>query len=176
MTMTCVDQTGTAVSPDVSATDLRNAMGHFATGVTVVTSVDAAGEPTGTTANAVSSLSLDPPLLLVCFDRSSLTLEAVRQHGAFAINVLAAPQQHLSRNFARRGLAAVWDEVAHRPGPHGCPRLEGVLAGLECTVEHYLPGGDHEIVVGRVRHVETSEDDAAPLVFWRGAYTSLGES
>jgi flavin reductase (DIM6/NTAB) family NADH-FMN oxidoreductase RutF len=176
MTMTCVDQTGTAVTAAVSATDLRNAMGHFATGVTVVTSVDAAGEPVGTTANAVSSLSLDPPLLLVCFDRSSLTLEAVRQHGAFAINVLAAPQQHLSRNFARRGLAAAWDEVTHRPGPHGCPRLDGVLAGLECTVEHYLPGGDHEIVVGRVRHVETSQDDAAPLVFWRGAYASLGES
>ena len=176
MTMTCVDSLGTEVSFDVSAADLRHAMGHFATGVTVVTSVDAAGEPAGTTANAVSSLSLDPPLLLVCFDRSSLTLEAVRQHGAFAINVLAAPQQHLSRNFARRGLAAAWDEVRHRPGPHGCPRLDGVLAGLECTVEHYLPGGDHEIVVGRVRQVETSGEDAAPLVFWRGAYASLGES
>ena len=172
MTMTCVDQTGT----DVAAADLRHAMGQFATGVTVVTSVDAAGEPVGTTANAVSSLSLDPPLLLVCFDKSSLTLEAVREHGAFAINVLAAPQHHLSRNFARRGLAAVWEEVTHRPGPHGCPRLDGVLAGLECTVEHYLPGGDHEIVVGRVRHVETSADDDAPLVFWRGAYASLGES
>jgi flavin reductase (DIM6/NTAB) family NADH-FMN oxidoreductase RutF len=176
MTMTWVDSLGTEVSANVSAADLRHAMGHFATGVTVVTSVDAAGEPAGTTANAVSSLSLDPPLLLVCFDRTSLTLEAVRQHGAFAINVLAAPQQHLSRNFARRGLDAVWDEVPHRPGPHGCPRLEGVLAGLECTVEHYLPGGDHEIVVGRVRHVETSGEDATPLVFWRGAYASLGQS
>ncbi|HEX4063363.1 MAG TPA: flavin reductase family protein [Streptosporangiaceae bacterium] len=176
MTMTCVDQTGTEVCVDVSATDLRHAMGQFATGVTVVTSVDATGQPTGTTANAVSSLSLDPPLLLVCFDRSSLTLEAVRQHGAFAINVLAAPQQHLSSNFARRGLAAAWDEVTHSPGPHGCPRLDGVLAGLECTVEHYLPGGDHEIVVGRVRHVETCGADTAPLVFWRGAYASLGES
>jgi len=151
-------------------------MGHFVTGVTVVTSVDTAGEPVGTTANAVSSLSLDPPLLLVCFDRTSLTLKAVRHHGAFAINVLGAPQQHLSSNFAKRGLAAVWDEVTHRPGPHGCPRIDGVIAGLECTVEHYLPGGDHEIVVGRVRHVETCGDDAAPLVFWRGGYASLEES
>ena len=131
-------------------------MGHFATGVTVVTSVDADGKPVGTTANAVTSLSLDPPLVIVCFDLGSLTLRAVRDHGAFVVNVLAAPQQHLSRNFARRGLAAAWDEVRHRRGPTGSPRLEDVLAVLECTVEHALPGGDHEIIVGRVRHAETS--------------------
>ena len=159
---------------DVSAADFRHAIGHFATGVTVVTSVDADGQPVGTTANAVSSLSLDPPLVLVCFDRSSQTLAAVRGHGAFAVNVLAAPQRHLSANFARRGLAAAWDDVQHRPGLTGSPRLAGVLAALECTVEHYLPGGDHEIVVGRVRDVETTGDDAAPLVFWRGGYASLG--
>jgi flavin reductase (DIM6/NTAB) family NADH-FMN oxidoreductase RutF len=175
MTMTCVDELDPEVF-NVSAADLRHAMGHFATGVTVVTSIDEAGEPAGTTANAVSSLSLDPPLLLVCFDKSSLTLKAVRSHGAFAVNVLSAPQRHLSSNFARRGLAAVWDEVPHRRGPAGCPRIEGVLAALECTVEHYLPGGDHEIVIGRVRDVETCGDDAAPLVFWRGGYASLGES
>jgi 3-hydroxy-9,10-secoandrosta-1,3,5(10)-triene-9,17-dione monooxygenase reductase component len=163
-------------APTISGADFRHAMGHFATGVTVITSVDESGEPVGTTANAVSSLSLDPPLVLVCFDRSSATLRAVRSHGAFAVNVLAAPQQHLSANFARRGLAAVWDEVRHRPGPTGSPRLEGVLAALECTVEHYLPGGDHEIVVGRVHDVETGDGDAAPLVFWRGGYTSLVES
>jgi flavin reductase (DIM6/NTAB) family NADH-FMN oxidoreductase RutF len=109
-----------------------------------------------TTANAVTSLSLDPPLVLVCFDLGSLTLRAIRGHGAFVVNVLAAPQQHLSRNFARRGLAATWDGIKHRRGPTGSPRLEDVLAVLECTVEHALPGGDHEIVVGRVRHVETS--------------------
>lgn len=160
----------------IGSAEFRHAVGHFATGVTIVTSVGPDGEPVGTTANAVCSLSLDPPLILVCFDRSSLTLEAVRSHGAFAVNVLSAPQQHLSANFARRGLAAAWDEVTHQPGPHGCPRLDGVLAGLECTVEHYLPGGDHEIVIGRVRHVETCGDDVAPLVFWRGAYASLGDS
>ena len=175
MTMTAIDQLD-QLGPAISANDFRHAMGHFVTGVTVVTSVGAAGEPVGTTANAVSSLSLAPPLVLVCFDRSSVTLQAVRSHGAFAVNVLAAPQRQLSANFARRGLAAVWDEVRHRPGPTGSPRLEGVLAALDCTVEHYLPGGDHEIVVGRVRHVETSEDEQAPLVFWRGGYASLGES
>ncbi|HEY1918955.1 MAG TPA: flavin reductase family protein [Streptosporangiaceae bacterium] len=164
-------------NPAISANDFRHAMGHFATGVTVVTSVGAAGEPVGTTANAVSSLSLDPPLVLVCFDRSSVTLQAVRSHGAFAVNVLAAPQRHLSANFARRGLAAAWDEVRHhRRGPTGSPRIEGVLAALECTVEHYLPGGDHEIVVGRVHEVEVSDADQAPLVFWRGGYACLGDS
>ena len=144
---------------EVSGADFRHAIGHFATGVTVVTSVDADGQPVGTTANAVSSLSLDPPLVLVCFDRTSRTLESVLAHGAFAVNVLGARQQHLSANFARRGRT-------------GSPRLDGVIATLECTVEHQLEGGDHEIIVGRVREVETSADDAAPLIFWRGRYLS----
>jgi len=158
----------------VTPAEFRHAVGHFATGVTVVTSVDAAGQPVGTTANAVSSLSLDPPLVLVCFDRASLTLAAIRQHGAFAVNVLAAPQQHLSANFARRGFAAAWDGVRHRPGPTGSPRLHDVLAALECMVEYRLPGGDHEIIVGRVRDVETAGDGAEPLVYWRGGYAALG--
>jgi flavin reductase (DIM6/NTAB) family NADH-FMN oxidoreductase RutF len=168
--MTALDQPAV----DISAADFRHAIGHFATGVTVVTSVGTAGEPVGTTASAVSSLSLDPPLVLVCFDLASQTLQAVRQHCAFAINVLGERQRHLSANFARRGLAAAWEGVRHRPGPTGSPRLDGVLAALECTVEHRLPGGDHEIVVGRVRHVATSGSDSAPLLFWRGGYASLG--
>ena len=163
----------TAPVPELSAAEFREAMGHFATGVTVVTSVDTDGEPVGTTANAVTSLSLDPPLVLVCFDLGSTTLRAIRGHGAFVVNVLAAPQQHLSRNFARRGLAAAWDGIKHRRGPTGSPRLEDVLAVLECTVEHALPGGDHEIVVGRVRHAETSANPSGPLVFFRGGYASL---
>jgi flavin reductase (DIM6/NTAB) family NADH-FMN oxidoreductase RutF len=158
----------------VSADEFRHAMGHFATGVTVVTSVDPAGDPVGTTANAVTSLSLEPPLLLVCFDLGSLTLQAIRSHGAFAVNVLADRHQHLSANFARRGVSAAWDGVRHQPGPTGTPRLDEALAVLECTVEHYLPGGDHEIVIGRVRHAVVSEDGASPLVFYRGSYVSLG--
>ena len=148
-------------------------MGHFATGVTVVTSVNADGEPAGTTANAVTSLSLDPPLVLVCFDLGSVTLRAIRGHGAFVVNVLAAPQQQLSANFARRGLAVAWDGVRHRRGPTGSPRLDDALAVLECTVEHALPGGDHEIVVGRVRHVATSAAALPPLLYFRGAYAEL---
>jgi flavin reductase (DIM6/NTAB) family NADH-FMN oxidoreductase RutF len=170
--MTALDES----AGEVTASEFRQAMGHFATGVTVVTSIGADGEPVGTTASAVTSLSLDPPLVLVCFARASLTLQAVRAHGAFVVNVLAAPQQHLSVSFARRGRAAAWDGVRHRPGATGSPRLDGVLAALECTVEYSLPGGDHEIVVGRIHDVETIGKDAAPLLYWRGTYASLGEA
>lgn len=160
----------------ISATGFRHAMGHFATGVTVITSIGPGGEPVGTTASAVSSLSLDPPLLLACFGRASNTLRAIRAHGGFVVNVLAASQRHLSANFARCGSAAAWDEVGHRAGCTGCPRLDGVLAALDCSVEHCLPGGDHQIVVGRVCEAETSERDAAPLLYWRGSYLPAGEA
>jgi flavin reductase (DIM6/NTAB) family NADH-FMN oxidoreductase RutF len=175
--MTTVDNAACAVrnegQAEVSPAQLREAMGLFATGVTIVTSVGADGEPVGTTANAVTSLSLEPPLVLVCFDLNSATLAAIRAHGAFAVNVLGHRQRHLSTNFARRGLAAAWDEVRHKRGPTGSPRLADVIAIIECTVEHSLPGGDHEIIVGRVRQVETNGDGAKPLVFWRGKYASL---
>ena len=175
--MTAVDNAACAVrnegQAEVSPAQLREAMGHFATGVTIVTSVGADGEPVGTTANAVTSLSLEPPLVLICFDLNSATLAAIRAHGAFAVNVLGHRQHHLSTNFARRGLAAAWDEVRHQRGPTGSPRLADVIAIIECTVEPSLPGGDHEIIVGRVRQVETNGDGAKPLVFWRGKYASL---
>jgi flavin reductase (DIM6/NTAB) family NADH-FMN oxidoreductase RutF len=170
MTMTAASHAIAGVSP----AEFRRAVGHFATGVTIVTSVGPDGEPAGTTANAVCSLSLNPPLVLVCFELASVTLAAIRGHGAFAVNVLAAPQQHLSANFARRGAAAAWDGIGHRPGVTGSPRLAGVLAALECTVEYLLPGGDHEIVVGRVHDAETAGDGAEPLLYWRGGYAGLG--
>ena len=100
-------------------------------------------------------------------------MQAVRAHGAFMVNVLAERQRHLSANFARRGRTATWDSVHHRPGRTGSPRLDGVLAALECTVEERLAGGDHEIIVGRVQDVETNGKDAAPLLYWRGGYGSL---
>jgi flavin reductase (DIM6/NTAB) family NADH-FMN oxidoreductase RutF len=174
--MTAIDESREAAvagAPGVSAVEFREAMGHFATGVTVVTSIGEDGEPVGTTANAVTSLSLDPPLLLVCFDLGSATLRAIRSHGAFVVNVLGHRQRHLSANFAKRGLSAAWDEVRHHRGPTGSPRLADVIAVIECTVEHSFPGGDHEIVVGRVRHVESHGDGATPLLFWRGEYTSI---
>jgi len=158
---------------EVSPAELREAMGHFATGVTVITSVGPDGKPVGTTVNAVTSLSLEPPLVLACFELSSATLAAIRDHGAFAVNVLGHRQRHLSANFAKRGLSAVWEGVSHHRGPTGSPRLTDVIAVIECTLEHALPGGDHEIVIGRVRHVETNGEGATPLLFWRGTYTSI---
>ena len=157
----------------VPSDDLRAAMGRFATGVTVVTSRDDAGAPVGTTANAVASLSLDPPLLLVCFARDSLTLAALRNHGAFAVNVLAEHDGELSLAFARRGAADAWDGLEHAAGHTESPRIAGALACLDCAVERLLPGGDHVIVTGRVLDVEVSDQDRAPLVFYRGGYTSV---
>ena len=154
--------------------ELRHAMGHFATGVTVVTSLDDDRGPVGTTASAVSSLSLDPALLLVCLTRDSETLRALRSHGRFAVNVLAAEQRELSARFARSGELASWDGVRFEPGSTGVPRLGGVLTTLECTLEELLAGGDHEIVVGRVREVAVSDGTLEPLLHWRGDYARLG--
>jgi flavin reductase (DIM6/NTAB) family NADH-FMN oxidoreductase RutF len=158
---------------EVSPCELRHAVGHFATGVAVVTSLDGTGAPVGTTANSITSLSLDPPLVLVCFDHASMTLHALRDRGAFAINVLAAHHRETSMAFAKRGSSDAWEKVRHDRGATGSPWLRGVLATLECLVEHSLPGGDHEIVVGRVLAVHTSDEDHKPLLFYRGAYATL---
>jgi 3-hydroxy-9,10-secoandrosta-1,3,5(10)-triene-9,17-dione monooxygenase reductase component len=152
---------------------LRHALGHFATGVTVITSVGPDGEPVGTTATAVASLSLEPGLLLVCLDWRSATLRAILGHRAFAVNVLAHGQEAVSRNFARRGEAATWAGVAYDRWPSGNPRLNGTLAGLDCALEDVLTGGDHEIVTGRVLDAGTDPQAPRPLVHWRGQYANL---
>jgi flavin reductase (DIM6/NTAB) family NADH-FMN oxidoreductase RutF len=159
-----------AISPGL----VRHALSHFATGVTVVTSRAPNGAPCGTTASAVSSLSLAPPLLLVCLDRSSQTLAAIREHTAFAINVLAEGQERLSVNFARRGTAAIWEDVGFRVSAMGNPHLPGVLAAFDCRLERCLDGGDHEIVVGRLAALLHSAEDLGPLLHYRGSYASLG--
>jgi flavin reductase (DIM6/NTAB) family NADH-FMN oxidoreductase RutF len=158
-----------------AADQLRHAIGHFATGVTVVTSVGADGEPVGTTATAVASLSLDPPLMLVCLAWRSATLRAILGHRAFAVNVLAHGQNQLSANFARSGEAASWAGVPHDRWPTGNPRLDGALAGLDCAVDSIVTGGDHEIVIGRVLDAEVSAGPRAPLLHWRGRYARLDQ-
>jgi flavin reductase (DIM6/NTAB) family NADH-FMN oxidoreductase RutF len=157
----------------ISPALVRHALGHFATGVTVVTSLGRHGAPVGTTASAVSSLSLTPPLVLVCLERSSQTLAMIREHGAFAINVLAEGQERLSANFARRGGAASWENVSYRLSERGNPHLDGVLALLDCELEHRLDGGDHEIVVGRLRALAFDGEEIGPLLHYRGSYASL---
>jgi 3-hydroxy-9,10-secoandrosta-1,3,5(10)-triene-9,17-dione monooxygenase reductase component len=164
------DRAAVAIRPD----RLRQAMGHFATGVAVVTSVDAEGRPVGTTANAITSLSLEPPLILACFARESNTLRALCRHRAFAINILATEHREMSTGFARPGAAGVdWERIGHHHGATGSPRFHGALASLDCAVERLISSGDHEIVIGRVLEVRTVERDRRPLLFYRGEYVSL---
>jgi 3,4-dihydroxy-2-butanone 4-phosphate synthase len=155
---------------------MRAVMGHFATGVTVVTAREACGEAVGTTVNAVSSVSLQPPLLLVCLARDSLTLAAARDAGRFALNVLAAEQREHSVRFASKGPEARPDEVEFDDHEEGVPVLPGSLATVACRVEAIHPAGDHEIVVGEVLATATAPPGAEPLLFFRGSYAALGES
>jgi len=168
-----------AAQPDAAAKlaetgrQMREVMGHFATGVSVVTARDGEGAPVGTTANAISSVSLDPPLLLACLARSSETLAAIRENGRFAVNVLAADQRHHSDRFARKGGAVGVHEVDFDDHEHGVPVLPGALATIACAVESIHPAGDHEIVVGLAHHLEHREPGARPLLFYRGSYSQI---
>lgn len=152
---------------------VRQTLGHLATGVTVVTSRESHDRPVGTTASAVNSLSLVPPLLLVCLDRASQTLAAIRDCRSFAVNVLAESQEVLAANFARRGTAASWADVGHQPGPSGSPHLHGALAVLDCRLDRCLDGGDHEIVIGLLVGVAPNLRDLRPLLHYQGSYASL---
>jgi 3,4-dihydroxy-2-butanone 4-phosphate synthase len=152
---------------------MRDVMGHFATGVSVITARDASGAPVGTTANAVSSVSLDPPLLLACLARGSETLAAIRGTGRFAVNILAAEQRHHSDRFARKGDDVRSHEVDFDDHELGVPVLPGALATIACEVEAIHPAGDHEIVIGDARHLHHREPGAEPLLFYRGSYSKL---
>jgi flavin reductase (DIM6/NTAB) family NADH-FMN oxidoreductase RutF len=158
----------------VRASELRAALGHFATGVTVVTAQDADGVRHGTTANAVSSVSLDPPLVLVCLRNASQTGAAALATGRFAINILRDGQHAVAERFARRATHDAWDAGNSRPGPRtGAPLLDGALATLECVVHDVADGGDHRIVIGRVLGLEHPADHVDPLLFYRGRYHAL---
>jgi 3,4-dihydroxy-2-butanone 4-phosphate synthase len=160
---------------EVAATGrlMRNVMGHFATGVSVVTARDESGAPVGTTANAVSSVSLDPPLLLACLADNSETLAAIRATGRFAVNILADDQRHHSDRFARKGDAVASHEVDFDDHELGVPVLPGALATVACEVEAIHPAGDHQIVVGDARHLHHREPGVQPLLFYRGSYSQL---
>jgi flavin reductase (DIM6/NTAB) family NADH-FMN oxidoreductase RutF len=152
---------------EVGPERFRAVMGHFATGVTVVTAAAPDG-PVGMTANAVCSLSLDPLLLLVCFDNEARTLPVVRENGRFGVNVLAAGQQDLARLFAsKRPEREKFAGVAHTVHD-GIPVIEGVLAWVGCRLERLVPGGDHTIGIGAVEAAEAGRGD--PLLWYRGSY------
>ncbi len=157
----------------VDADRLRLAMGQFATGVTVITTRDRSGRPFGSTANAVTSVSLRPPLVLACLRQESETLAALLQRRRFAINVLHSSQAELSDRFANRASPDTWDSVAHRSA-EGIPLLDGAIATLECELHDVADGGDHAVVVGHVVALEHAESDADPLLFYGGSYRCIG--
>ena len=149
----------------------RDIIGHFATGVTIVTCAGKRG-PAGMTTNAVSSLSLDPLLLLVCFDNTSRTLLLVQESRRFAVNVLRAGQEGLARVFASKRVAREKFESVTHTVAHGVPVLDDALAWLVCDLRELYPAGDHTIGVGAVTQMDAAAD-GDPLVFFRGGYTTV---
>lgn len=154
----------------IDPTTFRAALGRFASGVTVLTVRTADGTDLGMTATAFSSVSLAPPLILVCVDDDATAAPALRTGAAFAVHILSEAQVALSGRFA----SSAADRFAGLPvgrGIDGVPLLDGTLARLECRVTATHPGGDHLIVVGEVHRATTAE--AAPLLYFRGAYGRL---
>ncbi len=151
----------------IEARQLRDALGHFATGVTVVTTLAPTGERIGVTVNSFAALSLEPPLVLWSLAKRSWSLAAFEACGHFAIHILAHDQQELSDRFAKAGQDK-FAGIELAPGLGGVPLLPGCMAGFECAVEHRYDGGDHIILVGRVERLTTRS--TAPLLFYRGRY------
>ena len=155
----------------VDQAEFRRVMGHFATGVTVITTHDGGGNLAGLTANAVASVSLAPPLVLVCVDKVSESYPSFGASKVFAINILRDDQEAVSRRFAKSG-GDKFTGLGYRTGVTGCPLLNDVIAHLECEVRHAFDAGDHTIYVGEA--IETAVDaEREPLLFFRGGYRNI---
>ena len=157
---------GDGVSPE----EFRSALGAYATGVTVVTAVGPQG-PSGATANAVTSLSLEPPMMLACLDRGSRTLTSVRAQGRFGVNALAAGQAGLARRFSGKHPETEKWEGVEWSERQSLPRLAGALMWVACELRDLIDGGDHLILTGNV--LEAESRDGQPLLFHRGDYRDL---
>jgi flavin reductase (DIM6/NTAB) family NADH-FMN oxidoreductase RutF len=153
--------------------DMRTVMGHFATGVCIVSTRRNDGSPVGTTVNAVTSVSLEPPLLLVCLAHDSETLAAVRASSRFALSILAEDQREHSNRFAAKGEQARPREVDFSEHEPGLPYLPDALATLACRVSAIHRGGDHMIVIGEALSMSSTREDLVPLLFFRGCYSRL---
>ena len=166
----------------VDSRQFRQALGCFASGVTVVTAVDAEGGPAvGMTASAFTSLSLDPPLVLVCVQKDGQTWRAMDAAGGFAINILAEEQVDISNRFAGRPQAGVdrFADLDQRPAPHsGAPWLMGAIARIDCSKHAVHDGGDHSIFVGEVLAIDVVSDrePLLPLLYVAGRYRAVGET
>ena len=152
--------------------ELRQALGRFVTGVTIVTCRDEQGAPIGLTANSFNALSLDPPLVLWSLRVASSTIEAFTNASHFAVNVLAADQVDLSRRFARPS-SAKFDAGEWTDGQGGAPLLAGCVAVFECRRRSHHPAGDHVLFIGEVERIGGSA--STPLVYHAGHYRTLNE-
>lgn len=153
----------------IDESEFRRVIGHFASGVAVVTSCRENGEPCGLTVSAVSSLSLDPTLILICVDSRTASAAWIREAGYYAVNVLEGGRgETLARRFATGGLEERFRGTAWRQERTGAPVLDEALAWLDCRVTAALPGGDHTIFVGEVLAADARE--GTPLVYYRGGY------
>lgn len=157
---------------DFTERELRDAMGCFATGVTIVTTMTARG-PLGMTVSSFATVSLDPPLVLWSPARKSARFPSFEAASHFAVHVLAQDQQELAKQFARSGIEA-FDGIKYTKGEGGVPLLDGCAARFECSHTAGHDGGDHLIVVGEVRHITAS--DKPPLVFYRGQFGAIPSS
>jgi len=154
----------------VSPQDFKLIAKQWLTGVAVVTARDRDGQLFGSTMNAISALSLEPPQFLICVDKGSETGKAIRENGVFCINYLAKGQERLAAIFARRG-PLKFDGVEYELGSNGAPILAGTLGFIECGVSSVHEGGDHLIVVGDV--VRTEAREGVPLGYFRGSFCEI---
>ena len=155
----------------VNSDQFRDVMGRFATGVTVVTTAND-GRLDGFTASSFSSLSLDPPLVLVCLGTDSACHEVFTEGGCFAINILSVEQADLSVRFS----SVVGDRfqgIEHSRWVTGAPILDGAIAAIDCRLHAVHEGGDHSILVGRVERLGAIREEAEPLIYYRGAYRAV---
>jgi flavin reductase (DIM6/NTAB) family NADH-FMN oxidoreductase RutF len=150
--------------------ELRRVMGHFATGVTVITTRDKAGVPYGLTANAFLSLSLNPPLVLISVDKSAQCYSCFKRENSFTVNFLGEDQEDVSRRFATKGIDKFAGLKWHE-GVNGAAVLDGVLGYVECKIRRCVDGGDHTIVVGEILHADAAGE--RPLLFFKGKYQRL---
>ena len=152
----------------------RSVMGTFATGVTIITMPTASGA-WGMTANSVTSLSLDPTLVLVCIDKSTRTHEHMLASGVWAVNILTEEQEQISRAYAKKDDEVERTMVAtpYHPGLTGAPIIDGSLSYLDCRTYATYEGGDHTIFVGEVQDARIVSPDSKPLLFFKGRYARL---
>ena len=156
-------------SPDDTKA-LRRALGAFATGVTIVTARARDGEPVGFTANSFTSVSLEPPLLLVCLAHGAASYGIFCATDSFAVNVLEAGQEDTAKRFATRG-ADKFGSISWKPGLRGAPLIDGSLARFDCAMHQRVTAGDHDILMGRVLAYSVHEGD--PLLYHFGSFRAL---